>query len=155
MKNFHKPLGTWKAFVEMVLVDSSILKGTIVVVGLSARLSDALKKLDQFVVLSDEHNNHHIINVGHIIKVVEISVPGQKDSLVRNRNFNIPLQMQRISVEITLINSATLKGRLVVIGLSTRLSDTLKKPDKFIVLSDSQNNHHIINKQHIIKVVEI
>lgn len=58
-------------------------------------------------------------------------------------------------VVMTLINGETLKGTLVI-ERTTRLSDTLNKHNKdFIVLSDYEDNHHIINKHHIIKVVEI
>jgi len=44
----------------------------------------------------------------------------------------------------------------MVIERTSRLSDTLNKRDKdFIVLSDYEQNHHIINKRNILKVVEI
>ncbi|MDM8568898.1 hypothetical protein QUF50_05190 [Thiotrichales bacterium HSG1] len=58
-------------------------------------------------------------------------------------------------VIVNLIDGTTLKGTLVV-ERESRLSDTLNKHDKdFVVLSDYNGEHHIINKHHMIKVVEI
>lgn len=58
-------------------------------------------------------------------------------------------------VVMTLIDDTILKGTLVI-ERTARLSDTLNKHNKdFIVLSDYEGNHHIINKHHIIKVIEI
>ena len=65
------------------------------------------------------------------------------------------LTRKDVHVEMTLINNAVLNGTLVI-ERTARLSDTLNKHDKnFIVLSDYEGVYHIINKQHIIKVVEI
>ena len=65
------------------------------------------------------------------------------------------LTRKDVHVEMTLINNAVLNGTLVI-ERTSRLSDTLNKHDKnFIVLSDYEGVYHIINKQHIIKVVEI
>ncbi len=65
------------------------------------------------------------------------------------------LTRKDVHVEMTLINSSVLKGTLVI-ERTARLSDTLNKIDKnFIVLADYESVYHIINKQHIIKVVEI
>ena len=65
------------------------------------------------------------------------------------------LTRKDIHVKITLIDGNILKGTLVI-ERSTRLSDMLNKHEKdFIVLSDYEGEHHIINKQHIIEVVEI
>ena len=65
------------------------------------------------------------------------------------------LTRKNVHVQITLITGISLKGTLVV-DREIRLSDTLNKHNKdFIVLSDYENTHHIINKQHIVKVMEI
>ena len=65
------------------------------------------------------------------------------------------LTRKDVHVEITLVDGPALKGTLVV-ERSTRLSDMLNHHDKdFIVLSDYNDEHHIINKQHIVEVVEI
>jgi hypothetical protein len=70
---------------------------------------------------------------------------GEKMSLTR----------KDVHVEMSLIDGSVLKGTLVV-ERTNRLSDTLNKHDKdFIVLSDYDDNHHIINKRQIVKVVEI
>jgi hypothetical protein len=60
-----------------------------------------------------------------------------------------------VHVEISLTEGSILKGTLVI-ERTSRLSDTLNKRDKdFIVMLDYEGTHHIINKQHIIKVIEI
>ncbi|MCK5525156.1 MAG: hypothetical protein KAI83_18670 [Thiomargarita sp.] len=65
------------------------------------------------------------------------------------------LTRKDVHVEMSLIDGSILKGTLVV-ERTNRLSDTLNKHDKdFIVLSDYDDNHHIINKRQIVKVVEI
>ncbi len=65
------------------------------------------------------------------------------------------LTRKDVHVEMSLIDGSVLKGTLVV-ERTNRLSDTLNKHDKdFIVLSDYDDNHHIINKRQIVKVVEI
>jgi hypothetical protein len=62
---------------------------------------------------------------------------------------------KNVHVVVSLIGGTILKGTLVV-ERTSRLSDTLNKREKdFIVLSDYEGTHHIINKRHIIKVVEI
>jgi len=65
------------------------------------------------------------------------------------------LTRKDVHVEITLIDGDILKGTLVI-ERSIRLSDMLNKHEKdFIVLSDYEDEHHIINKKHIVEVVEI
>jgi hypothetical protein len=65
------------------------------------------------------------------------------------------LTRKNVHVQINLITGISLKGTLVV-DRDVRLSDTLNKHNKdFIVLSDYENTPHIINKRHIVKVVEI
>ena len=65
------------------------------------------------------------------------------------------LTRKDVHVELTLVDGAALKGTLVV-DRTTRLSDMLNHHDKdFIVLSDYDDEHHIINKHHIVEVVEI
>ncbi|MDM8559237.1 hypothetical protein [Candidatus Parabeggiatoa sp. HSG14] len=64
------------------------------------------------------------------------------------------LTRKNVHVEVKLVDGSILKGTLVI-ERSTRLSDTLNKFNKdFIVLSDYEKTHHIINKKHIIKVLE-
>ncbi|MCK5666165.1 MAG: hypothetical protein KAI17_21895 [Thiotrichaceae bacterium] len=66
------------------------------------------------------------------------------------------VNQRKACVEIHLIEGTILKGTVEIIGRTARLSDTLNNPDKeFLVLSDNLNNHHIINKRHILKVREI
>ncbi len=65
------------------------------------------------------------------------------------------LTRKNVHVVVSLIGGTILKGTLVV-ERGSRLSDTLNKREKhFIVLSDYDGTHHIINKRHIIKVLEI
>jgi len=65
------------------------------------------------------------------------------------------LTRKNVHVEMTLVNRTILKGTLVI-DRTTRLSDTLNKHNKdFLVLSDYEGIYHIINKHHVIKVVEV
>jgi hypothetical protein len=65
------------------------------------------------------------------------------------------LTRKDVHVELTLTEGSVLKGTMVI-ERTSRLSDTLNKRDKdFIVLTDYEENHHMINKRNIIKVVEI
>ncbi|MDM8559236.1 hypothetical protein [Candidatus Parabeggiatoa sp. HSG14] len=65
------------------------------------------------------------------------------------------LTRKDVHIEMTLVDGSILKGTMVV-DRTTRLSDMLNKHEKdFIVLSDYEDNHHIINKHHILKVVEV
>jgi hypothetical protein len=65
------------------------------------------------------------------------------------------LTRKDVHVEMKLIDSSLLKGTLVI-ERTSRLSDVLNKHDKnFIVLTDYDSNYHIINKQQIIKVLEV
>ncbi len=72
-----------------------------------------------------------------------------------NGKFPKAVGMRKVSVDMTLLDGSVLKGTVVVIGRTARLSDTLNNPEKeFIVLSDNKNNHHMVNKRHILKVLE-
>ena len=65
------------------------------------------------------------------------------------------LTRKDVHVEMKLSDGSLLKGTLVI-ERTSRLSDVLNKNDKnFIVLSDYDSNYHIVNKQHIIKVLEV
>jgi hypothetical protein len=65
------------------------------------------------------------------------------------------LTRKDVHVEMILVDGSVLKGTMVI-DRTTRLSDMLNKHEKdFIVLSDYEVNHHIINKHHILKVVEV
>lgn len=60
-----------------------------------------------------------------------------------------------VHVIMNLIDGSILKGTMMV-DRSIRLSDMLNNHNKdFIVLTDYENTHHIINKRHVLKVVEI
>jgi hypothetical protein len=66
------------------------------------------------------------------------------------------LTRKDVHVEITLIKGdENLKGTMVI-ERTSRLSDVLNNPQKtFLVLLDYEGVHHIINKQHIVKAIEI
>jgi len=65
------------------------------------------------------------------------------------------LTRRDIHVVMTISDGSILEGTLVI-ERNTRLSDVLNKSDKeFIVLSDYESTAHIINKHHIIKLIEI
>jgi hypothetical protein len=60
-----------------------------------------------------------------------------------------------VHVVMNLIDGSILKGTMMV-DRSIRLSDMLNNHNRdFIVLTDYENTHHIINKRHVLKVVEI
>ncbi len=70
-----------------------------------------------------------------------------------------PLKKRKVKVQITLSNKTELNGELVVTG-NDRLSDRLNKitevfKTELIVLSTGTDNYININKQHIVKVLEI
>ena len=70
-----------------------------------------------------------------------------------------PLKMRKVKVEITLTNDIVLNGEIVVTG-NDRLSDRLNKltevfKKELIALSNGSENYININKQHIVKVLEI
>ncbi len=66
------------------------------------------------------------------------------------------LTRKDVHVEITLIKGEDdLKGTMVI-DRDSRLSDALNNSHKnFIVLSDYNGVHHILNKRHVVKAVEI
>ncbi|MCK5720626.1 MAG: hypothetical protein KAH84_11875 [Thiomargarita sp.] len=65
------------------------------------------------------------------------------------------LTRRDVHIEMSLADHSSLTGTLVI-DRESRLSDVLNKGDKdFFVLQDYKGNHHIINKQHIVKIVEI
>jgi len=66
------------------------------------------------------------------------------------------LTRKDVHVEITLIKGDDDLTGTMVIDRDSRLSDALNNSRKhFIVLSDYKGNHHILNKRHIVKAVEI
>ncbi|WP_353571230.1 hypothetical protein [Candidatus Albibeggiatoa sp. nov. BB20] len=64
------------------------------------------------------------------------------------------LTRKTIHVTMHLINGEILKGT-VVIEKTLRLSDTMNKLSKdFMVLIDYEDKGHIINKTHIVQIME-
>lgn len=62
---------------------------------------------------------------------------------------------KEVRVVLLLSDASTLLGT-VVIDRTTRFSDVLNKTSKdFIVVKDSENRMHIVNKHHIIQVTEV
>jgi len=58
-------------------------------------------------------------------------------------------------VIMNLVDGSVLRGTMTV-DRTIRLSDMLNNHNKdFIVLTGYDNAHHIINKRHILKVVEV
>jgi sRNA-binding regulator protein Hfq len=65
------------------------------------------------------------------------------------------LTRKKVHVEMYISNGTMLKGALVI-DRTTRLSDMLNNLKKeFIVLLDPDNRAHMINKQHIVKIIEL
>ncbi|RKZ52639.1 MAG: hypothetical protein DRR16_18135 [Candidatus Parabeggiatoa sp. nov. 3] len=66
------------------------------------------------------------------------------------------LTRKDVHVEITLIKGDDDLTGTMLIDRDSRLSDALNNSRKhFIVLSDYNGIHHILNKRHIVKAVEI
>ena len=62
---------------------------------------------------------------------------------------------KKIHVVIIMSDNSKLEGTLVIEGY-TRLSDVINNKSKdFIVLLDFDNQIHIVNKQHIIQIMEL
>ncbi len=61
---------------------------------------------------------------------------------------------QSIHVIVTLSDSRNLSGD-IQIDLNSRLSDFMNQPEKFVVLRDKDNSLKIVNKEHIIEVIEL
>ena len=60
-----------------------------------------------------------------------------------------------IHVVMNLVDGSVIKGTMSV-DRTIRLSDMLNNHNKdFIVLTDYDDVHHIVNKHHILKVVEV
>ncbi len=65
------------------------------------------------------------------------------------------LKREQIAVMIRLVNGTELRGKLSI-EQGSRLSDVLNNLKKeFIVLMDEENRPHILNKQHIMEVMEL
>ncbi|MCV6637197.1 hypothetical protein [Candidatus Albibeggiatoa sp. nov. NOAA] len=64
------------------------------------------------------------------------------------------LTRKNVHVTMHLVNGENLKGT-VVIEKTARLSDTMNNLNKdFIVLIDYEDKGHIINKSHIVQIME-
>lgn len=61
---------------------------------------------------------------------------------------------QSVHVIITLSDSRNLSGE-IQIDLDSRLSDFMNQPERFIILRDKDNSLKIVNKDHIIEVIEL
>ncbi len=61
---------------------------------------------------------------------------------------------QSVHVIITLNDSRNLSGE-IQIDLDSRLSDFMNKPERFIILKDKDHSLKIVNKDHIIEVIEL
>jgi hypothetical protein len=64
----------------------------------------------------------------------------------------IPRQI--VNVTITLSSSRNLAGE-IQIDLDTRLSDFMNRQDAFIVIRDRNGTLRIINKLHIVEIMEV
>lgn len=79
-KNFVKPLEARDVEIEVTLIDGSIINGSVVIIGKKSRVSDVLNKSDkEFLVVLDNEKHNQIINKKHIVKVLDLSLPGGYD----------------------------------------------------------------------------
>ncbi len=61
---------------------------------------------------------------------------------------------QSVHVILTLSDSRNLSGE-IQIDLDSRLSDFINQPERFIILRDKDHSLKIVNKDHIIEVIEL
>ena len=61
---------------------------------------------------------------------------------------------QSVHVIITLTDSRNLSGE-IQIDLDSRLSDFMNLPERFIKIRDKDQSLKIVNKDHIIEVIEL
>jgi hypothetical protein len=61
---------------------------------------------------------------------------------------------QSVHVIMTLSDSRNLSGE-IQIDLDSRLSDFMNRPEKFIIIKDKDQSLKIVNKNHIIEVIEL
>ncbi len=60
---------------------------------------------------------------------------------------------QTVNVSVSLSGARTVAGELQI-DLDSRLSDFMNEPGSFMVIKDKNGTLHIINKAHIIEIVE-
>ena len=65
---------------------------------------------------------------------------------------SIPRQTVRVTVTLTGLRS--LQGELQI-DLDSRLSDFMNEPEQFIVVRDNNGTLKILNKEHIIEIMEL
>ena len=61
---------------------------------------------------------------------------------------------QTIKVTVTLSGSRNIAGELQI-DLDSRLSDFMNQPEPFIVIRDKNGTLRIVNKEHIIEIMEL
>ena len=61
---------------------------------------------------------------------------------------------QSVHVIITLSDSRNLSGE-IQIDLDSRLSDFMNLPERFIIIKDKDQSLKIVNKNHLIEVIEL
>ena len=61
---------------------------------------------------------------------------------------------QSVHAIITLSDSRNLSGE-IQIDLDSRLSDFMNLPERFIIIKDKDQSLKIVNKDHIIEVIEL
>ena len=61
---------------------------------------------------------------------------------------------QTIRVTVTLSGSRNLAGELHI-DLDSRLSDFMNAPERFIAIKDKNGTLRIINKEHIVEIMEL
>jgi hypothetical protein len=61
---------------------------------------------------------------------------------------------QSVLVTLTLSDSRSLTGELQI-DLDSRLSDFMNGPDHFVIVKDRNGSLKILNKAHIIEIMEV
>jgi hypothetical protein len=78
------------------------------------------------------------------------SLPARMETIMEDKT----IPRQSVHVILTLSDSRNLSGD-IQIDLDSRLSDFMNQPERFIILRDKDNTLKIVNKDHIIEVIEL
>ncbi|MDP2982130.1 MAG: hypothetical protein Q8O92_02225 [Candidatus Latescibacter sp.] len=78
------------------------------------------------------------------------TLPTKTETIMEDKT----IPRQSVHVIITLSDSRNLSGE-IQIDLDSRLSDFMNKPERFLILRDKDNSLKIVNKDHIIEVIEL
>ena len=81
---------------------------------------------------------------------VGVPITHETENIMEDRT----IPRQTIRVTVTLSGSRNLAGELHI-DLDSRLSDFMNAPERFIAIKDKNGTLRIINKEHIVEIMEL